>query len=178
MALPPKSRVAAAAAFALAVHLGHDGRHAHAPQQRVAVLAVGGHDIVRALESVDDAGGYRLLADVEVQEAADLAGAVELRRFLLHAADAQHVGEQPQREFGLEGHRAAGGRGDHAPASRVEVSPSGRPSSRALSSRRMILPLRVWGRLAAKAISFGATAAPSLTLAWASSSLRSASVAS
>ena len=45
--------------------------------------------------------------------------------------------------------------------SRVDRSPSGRPSSRARSRRRMILPLRVCGRSSENAISRGATAGPS-----------------
>ena len=94
---------------------------------------------------------HRFFADVEVQEAADLALAVGLGALLLQAPDAQHVGEE---------------RNAHAPDSSVEVSPSGKPSSRALSSRRMILPLRVCGSALANSISFGATAAPRRFLAW------------
>ncbi len=76
------------------------------------------------------------------------------------------------------GARASSGGRDvaHAPASSVEVSPSGSPSSRALSSRRMILPLRVRGSVGRNAISFGATAAPRRLRAWPSSSRRSSSV--
>ena len=61
--------------------------------------------------------------------------------------------------------------------SRVERSPSGRPSSRARSRRRMILPLRVRGRSALNAISFGATAGPRRFLAWPNSSRASVSPA-
>ena len=49
--------------------------------------------------------------------------------------------------------------------SRVDKSPSGRPNSLALSSRRMILPLRVRGIWGQNSISFGDTAAPSFFLA-------------
>ena len=63
-------------------------------------------------------------------------------------------------------------------SSRVEVSPSGRPSSRALSRRRIILPLRVLGRLSMKSISRGAMPEESLLRAKRMSSRRRASVGS
>ena len=46
------------------------------------------------LERLHHADGDGLLADVEVQEAADLAGAVELGALLLEPADAQHLPQQ------------------------------------------------------------------------------------
>jgi hypothetical protein len=45
---------------------------AHAAHQRVAVLAVGGDDVVVRRQRMQRADGAGLLADVEVQEAADL----------------------------------------------------------------------------------------------------------
>ncbi len=55
--------------------------------------------------------------------------------------------------------------GTHRYSSSVLVSPSGSPSSRAFSSRRMILPERVFGSTSMKSISRGATPAPSLSRA-------------
>ena len=49
-------------------------------EQRVAVLAVGGDDVVVGLERGQHAGGDGLLADVEVEEAADLRLAGRARR--------------------------------------------------------------------------------------------------
>ena len=92
-----------------------------------------------------------------MQEAADLAGAVELRALLLEAADAQHLPQQGAHVRGVVLEAASFGV-IVIPFSSVEVSPSGSPSSRALSRRRMILPLRVCGRRRRKSISFGATA--------------------
>ena len=111
----------------------------HAARERVTVLAIGRDDGVVRAERRHHADGDRLLADVEVQEAADLARAVELGALLLEAADAQHLAQQGDAR--ASGVVAAIMR--CPPASRV--SPSGRPSSRALSRRRMILPLRVRG---------------------------------
>ena len=56
-----------------------------------AVVAVGRDDVVLGLEGGDGADGDRLLPDVEVEEAADLALRVGLRRRLLHAPDGQHL---------------------------------------------------------------------------------------
>ena len=66
--------------------------------------------------------------------------------------DADHLGQQVLQVLAADvgfvlGHDSS--------LSRVEISPSGNPSSRALSNRRMILPLRVFGRLRRKAISRG-----------------------
>src|SRR5690606_3713162 len=156
---------AAAAAFALAEHLGHHRCGRHAACQRMAVLAVGGEDAVVVAQLRHRAGSDRLLADVQVQEAANAAGAVELGAFLLEAPDAHHLPQQSARVVAL---------GRHVDSS-VDVSPSGSPSSRALSRRRMILPLRVLGRFGTKSISLGATAAPRRLRAKPSSSRFSAS---
>src|SRR5205823_4943979 len=48
------------------------------------------------------AGGHRLLADREVEEPADLAERVRLRRLLLEAADEDHVAQKLAREVGVE----------------------------------------------------------------------------
>src|SRR5450830_1966995 len=145
----------------------------------MAVLAVGGDDVVFRLEYAQGAGGHRLFANIQVQKAANFLLTVQLGRLFLHAADAQHVGQNSLRKCLVPGHRAAGRcwhlKISHAPPSSVEVSPSGRPSSRALSRRRMILPLRVRGKVGRKAISFGATAAPRRLRACAMMSMRSAS---
>ena len=53
---------------------------AHAARQGLAVLTVGGHHGVLGREGLHHADRHRLLADVEVQEAADLRGAVQLGR--------------------------------------------------------------------------------------------------
>ena len=66
----------------------------NAADERVAVLAIRGDDRVVGLQRVDRAGGHRFLADVQVQEAADLLLAVEVGAPLLEAADAHHVAQQ------------------------------------------------------------------------------------
>src|SRR5207302_7655854 len=48
------------------------------------------------------AGGHRLLADREVQEPADLAERVRLRRLLLEPADEDHVAQKLAREVGVD----------------------------------------------------------------------------
>ncbi|MNN63091.1 hypothetical protein D3C81_1784400 [compost metagenome] len=68
------------------------------------MLAVGGDHRIHRLQGVQRAGGHRLLADVQVQEAADLARAVQLGGALLQAADAQHVAQQGDGELRRVGH--------------------------------------------------------------------------
>ncbi len=126
------------------------------------MLAVRRHDRVGVRESLVDADGHGFLTDVEVHETPDTGGAVQLHAAFLEPADAQHRLEQGKAVRGLTvrpggGSRCVGGAGSaHADCSvlareeasgeesafsRVEVSPSGRPSSRARSRRRMTLPM-------------------------------------
>ena len=152
-----------AAAIGLAVHLGEDRPHWNAAGEGVAMLAVGRDDCVRWGQCRQRTDGDRLLADPQVEEAADLAGAVALRAGLLEAPDPQHrpivVEERGPRGLccPCQGDRVGHG----VASSKVERSPSGSPSSRALSNRRMIFPLRVRGRESTISNSFGAIVAPS-----------------
>ena len=63
----------------------------------VAVVAIGGDDLIGRLQRHLHADDDSLLADVEVAEAADVAHAVELPGLFLEAADEQHapVGVEP-----------------------------------------------------------------------------------
>ena len=153
-----RATAAAAAALDLAEHLRHEPARVDSARQRMAVLAIGGHDRVVRRETLQRADGHGLLADVEVQEAADLALAVLLRARLLEAPDAHHPAQEPQRVVAVAWREERVRR--HGLSS-VEVSPSGSPSSRARSSRRRIFPLRVLGTPSRTSSSFGATAAPS-----------------
>ena len=89
------------AARRLAEQLGHHRSGGHAPRQRVAVLAVGGGDVVVGPERGDAADRHRFLPDVEVAEAADLAQAVGLARLFLEAADEQHLPQVAGRQLGV-----------------------------------------------------------------------------
>ena len=60
----------------------------------MAVFAVGRDDRIVGVQRVDDAGRDGFLADIEVQEAADLLQPVELRAGLLETADAQHLAHE------------------------------------------------------------------------------------
>jgi hypothetical protein len=86
-----RAALAAGVAPPPAGQLGHDALRVHAADQHVAVIAVSRDHLValsgRHLHANDD----RLLADVEVAEAADQAHAVHLPRLLLEAADQQHL---------------------------------------------------------------------------------------
>jgi hypothetical protein len=129
-----------AAPVGLAVHLRHQRARRDAAGERVAVLAIGrDHRVLRG-ERPHRAHRHRLLAYIKVEESPDLPGAVSLRGLLLEAPDPEHLAQE--RVAVLAGGRR---RGHRAPVSSVEVSPSGRPSSRAFRSRRMIFPLRVLG---------------------------------
>jgi hypothetical protein len=63
----------------------------------MAVLAIGGDDGVLGRDRLDHADRVGLLADIEMQEAADLAGRIELGARLLEASDARHLPEEMQR---------------------------------------------------------------------------------
>jgi hypothetical protein len=71
--------------------MGHGRLGLHAAGQGVAVVAVGGDDVVVGAQHADRADGHRLLAAVEVAEAADLLVLVEHRRPLFEPADQQHL---------------------------------------------------------------------------------------
>ena len=60
----------------------------------MAVLPVGADDRVIRSETGYGAGRHRLLTDVEMEEAADLAPAVEFGALLLKPPDAEHLAEQ------------------------------------------------------------------------------------
>ena len=83
--------LAAADAGGLAAQLGHERARVGAAGQGVAVVAVGGDEVVVGPQQAHGADAHRFLADVEVQEAADLALDVELGAALLEAADEQHL---------------------------------------------------------------------------------------
>ena len=71
--------------------LGHEARGSHAARQRVAVVAVVRDDVVVGAQRRIAPTADRLLADVEVQEAADLALARTSRATLLEAPDEEHL---------------------------------------------------------------------------------------
>ena len=73
-----------------AEQLGHHLVGVGAARERVAVRAVGGDQVVLVAHRADGADDRRLLADREVQEAADLRLRVHLARALLEAADEHH----------------------------------------------------------------------------------------
>ena len=154
-----------AAAFGLAVHLGHDRIHRHAAGESMAVLAIGRDHRVGWRQRLHRTDGDRLLADVEMHESADLLLLIKLGAFLLEAPDAHHRAQQCQQVLAVQMRLWRMGVAHDGASSRVERSPSGRPSSRARSRRRMILPLRVRGKSGRKAISFGATTGPRRFLA-------------
>ena len=74
-----------------AEQLGHHLFGGDAAVDRHAMVAVGGDHPVLRLAQRDQAGADRLLADIQVQEAADLALLVELGSSLLHPADQHHL---------------------------------------------------------------------------------------
>src|SRR5512135_433806 len=113
-----------------------------------------------------------------MNEAADLARRVELHAFFFEAADAQHLFEQVHGVLVVDRRLLASIFLRHQSFSKVDRSPSGNPNSLALSRRRIILPLRVFGTLSRNSMSRGATAGPKRARAWPSNSLRSASLGS
>src|SRR4051794_40217097 len=77
-------------ALLAAEQLGHDAVRLGAARERVAMRAVGRDEVVLVAHRAHGADDGRLLADREVQEAADLGLRVHLTRSLLEAADEHH----------------------------------------------------------------------------------------
>jgi len=110
---------------------------------RSTLIATGGYgriyrETTNAL--INDGGGAIIALDTGIVPIGN-PEAVQFHRLLLEAADPQHLLQEQQPVFACQWWRGR----SHA-LSNVDVSPSGSPSSRALSSRRMILPLRVFGK--------------------------------
>ena len=89
-----RAAVARADALDLAVELRHQRVRMRAARERVPVGAVGRGEDVAVLHRLADADRDRLLADRDVQEAGQLAGAEALLDLLLEAADQQHLAEE------------------------------------------------------------------------------------
>src|SRR6185436_5042552 len=85
-----RAALAAADAGRLAVDLGHHALDVAALRDRVAVAAVRADDVVVGTEVADHAGGDRLLARVQVDEAGDLARRELAVQALLELADGAH----------------------------------------------------------------------------------------
>ena len=85
-----RAALALGIAMAASGEFGHHALGVHARGEHVAVIAIGGDDLVARLDRHLHADDDRLLADIEMAEAADIAHAVELARLLLEAADEQH----------------------------------------------------------------------------------------
>jgi hypothetical protein len=102
-----RAALALGAAGVFAVVLRHHLVHAHADGERVAVVAVGGDDVVVLAHDGHAADGDGFLPDVEVEEAADLALLVAAQAALLEAADAHHVAVERDQlvmaELGVDG---------------------------------------------------------------------------
>ena len=89
-----RAAASAAAPLLLAEHLSHERVRRDPAGEGVPVLPVGGDDRVVRREGLHDADGDRFLADIEMQETTNLAGAVHLGALLLEAPDAQHFVQQ------------------------------------------------------------------------------------
>ncbi len=79
-----------------------------AGEQLLRVAAIGGDDVILRPARHEDAGGHRLLPDIQVQEAADVPHAVELAGLFLEAADEQHVAQRALLLLLREGGRMVG----------------------------------------------------------------------
>ena len=82
--------LAAADPGGLAAELGQERTRVGAAGERVAVVAVGGDEVVVGAQEAHRPDPHRFLSDVEVEEAADLPLDVELGAALLEAADEEH----------------------------------------------------------------------------------------
>ena len=91
-----RAALAAHHAGGLAEHFRHDALGIQAACDGPTVVAVGRQQVVVRPHRLACAGGDGLLADVQVQKAADLAGGVQLGCFLLEPADQRHLPVQLQ----------------------------------------------------------------------------------
>src|SRR5512133_3667213 len=103
----------------------------------MAVFAIGRDHCIHRRESLHRANGDRLFADIEMQKTADLLLLVKLGALLLEAANADHPAQQRQQVLAGQVRLGPMGLAHDGASSSVERSPSGRPSSRARSRRRM-----------------------------------------
>ena len=87
-----RATLALRAARHAAGQLGHALVHTHADHQAVAVVAVASDDMVMFTQKGDRAGGDGFLADIEVEEAANLALLVDSDAALFEMADSGHFG--------------------------------------------------------------------------------------
>jgi hypothetical protein len=85
-----RAALAVADALAAGEQLGHHPVDLHAAGEAVTVAAVGGGHVVALRQRGADAGGDRLLAERGVDEAGDLAVAVELGDARLEGPDQGH----------------------------------------------------------------------------------------
>ena len=99
-----RAAVAAAQPVPAAVDLGHDRLRVGAEHDRVAVAAVGGHQLVVGLERRQRADDRGLGAVGQVRVAADHAGVLLERPLdaLLELPDPQHLGEHPDQPVVVE----------------------------------------------------------------------------
>ena len=91
--------LAAAVAVDAAVELGEHALGVAAPGQQVAVAAVAGDDVVVVGEHGHDAGRYRFLSAVEVQEAGHASFEERLVGVLLEGPDAHHAAVESKEFF-------------------------------------------------------------------------------
>jgi len=99
-----RAALAVAVAGGAAVKLGEHAAHVAALGDAVAVAAVGAGDGVGRLQLGADAGGDRLLADIEVNGAGDLRLLGQAAGRLLELADLDHRPEHVEQQLGVEVH--------------------------------------------------------------------------
>src|SRR4029077_16018461 len=94
-----RAAVAVRAAFDLPVELGHQLVRVSAARERVRVGAVRRSKDVAVLHRLADTDRDRLLADRDVEEARQLAGAEPLLDLLLDVPDEEHLSEEVAQAF-------------------------------------------------------------------------------
>ncbi len=89
-----RAAVAVRAALDLPVELRHEGVRMRAPRERVPVGTVRGREDVAVGHRLADADVDGLLADRDMQEARQVAGAEALLHLLLETPDQQHLAQE------------------------------------------------------------------------------------
>jgi len=102
-----RATLALGATGVFAVVFRHHLVHAHAYGQTVAVIAIGSDYMVVVIHDRDATHGHRFLADIKMEETADLATLVAAKAAFLETTDPQHVAEKlnllVRSELGVDG---------------------------------------------------------------------------
>src|SRR5437763_13597481 len=86
-----RATLTADAASGFAIQLGHDALRAHALDDRLNMIAIGGNHHIGRFEGHHRADADRFLTDVKMAKSADLAHSINLGAFFFKTAPEDHL---------------------------------------------------------------------------------------